>query len=260
MDVISDNLVEDRLIYGEGTTYQQWLDWSGLDTLKQLNVTSCFHEGRRVVIVAPHPDDEILGCAGLLQQLAELKRNIVLVAVTNGTQSHPDSLLYTPNQLNTIRPAETHAALEVLGINHALKRIALNLMDGEITAQQDRLYQALTELIEPDDILVCTFDKDGHPDHEATGRVVQQLANEAHLSCYQVLIWAWHWAIPDDCRIPWQKALKLELAPQQLQRKSDAILCFKSQLEIDTSTGQSPILSKQTIQRILLPCEVYICA
>lgn len=260
MDVIKDNEVEDRIIYGEGTSYQEWQDWSGLESLKQLDLVTRFPEGKRVLIIAPHPDDEILGCAGLLQQLAELKRDIVLVAVTNGTQSHPDSLLYTPDQLNTIRPAETHSALKVLGVNHTVKRIALNLMDGEITAQQDRLYQALTELICPDDILVCTFDKDGHPDHEATGRVVQQLTNEAYLSCYQVLIWAWHWATPDDRRIPWEKALKLELTPQQLQYKNKAILCFKSQLEIDTSTGQAPILSKQTIQRILLPCEVYICA
>ena len=259
MDVIKHELVEDRLIYGDGTSYQEWRDWSGLESLKKLDVGSGFAEGGRVLIVAPHPDDEILGCAGLLQQLAELKRDIVLVAVTNGTQSHPESQLYSPNQLNTIRPAETHAALEVLAIDHAVKRIALNLMDGEITAQQDRLYQALRELIGPDDILVCTFDKDGHPDHEATGRVVQQLANEAHLICYQVLIWAWHWAVPDDRRIPWEKALKLELTPQQLQRKNKAISCFKSQLEIDTSTGQAPILSEQTIQRILLPCEVYIC-
>lgn len=259
MDVVKDDRVEDRLIYGEGTTYQEWRDWSGLDTLKQLDLNACFPEGSRVLIVAPHPDDEILGCAGLLQQLAQLKRNIVLVAVTNGTQSHPDSSLYSPHQLNTIRPAESQKALEVLGINHNVQRIALNLMDGELTTQQDRLHQALTELIHPNDILVCTFDKDGHPDHEATGRIVQQLANASELICYQVLIWAWHWASPEDSRIPWTKALKLELTPQQLKYKNNAILCFKSQLEIDQSTGQLPILSEHTIRRILLPCEVYIC-
>ncbi|WP_407307309.1 PIG-L deacetylase family protein [Acinetobacter sp.] len=259
MEVIKDDGVGDRIIFGDGTSYHEWRGWSGLQSLRQLDLVTCFPEGRRVLIIAPHPDDEILGCAGLLQQLAELKRDIVLVSVTNGTQSHPDSQLYTPHQLNTIRPAETHAALDVLGISHAVKRIALNLMDGEITAQQDWLYKALRKLISSDDILVCTFDKDGHPDHEATGKVAQQLASESHLICYQVLIWAWHWAAPDDRRIPWQNALKLELTPQQLQDKNKAILCFKSQLETDTSTGQAPILSPQTIQRILLPYEVYIC-
>ncbi|WP_291354584.1 MULTISPECIES: PIG-L deacetylase family protein [unclassified Acinetobacter] len=252
-------LVGDRLIHGEGTGYQDWLNWSGLDALQPLDIDACFPAGKRVLIVAPHPDDEILGCAGLLQQLAQLEREIVLVAVTNGTQSHPGSRVYTAEQLNSIRPAETQAALEVLGIQHVVSRMALNMMDGEVSSQQDRFYQALESLVKPEDILVCTFDRDGHPDHEATGKVVQQLANELQLSCYQVLIWAWHWAIPEDSRIPWNKALKLQLTPQQLEYKAQAIACFKSQLKPDQSTGRPPILSPQTIQRILMPCEVYIC-
>ena len=259
MDVITEHSVGDRLIHGAGTASKDWLNWSGLHQLKPLHLIKRFPEGKRIIIIAPHPDDEILGCAGLLQQLAALKRDIILVAVSNGTQSHPDSRLYTPEQLNWIRPAETQHALDTLGISHTVKRIALNLMDGEITQQKDQLHQALTALIGADDILISTFDKDGHPDHEATGQVVQKLANDMHLVCYQMLIWAWHWAMPNDKRIPWQKMLKLPLTAQQLQHKNKAISCFKSQLEVDHSTAQPPVLSKRTIQRILMPYEVYLC-
>ena len=259
MALVECDLVGDRLIYGEGTSYDEWSNWPGLDNLTPLDLTAHFPEGHRVLIVAPHPDDEILGCAGLMQQLVQLNREVVLVAVTNGTQSHPDSLLYTPEQLNHIRPAETEAALKVLGIDHSVQRIALNIMDGEVTSQQQQLDQALQSLIQPNDILVCTFEKDGHPDHEATGTVVKQLAHIMQLSCYQVLIWAWHWAIPNDRRIAWEKGLKLRLTTQQLALKKAAISCFKSQIETDSTTGQPPILSSTTIQRILMPCEVYIC-
>ena len=259
MQVITEHWVGDRLIEGAGTAHQDWLNWSGLHQLKPLDLSMRFPVGKRVVVIAPHPDDEILGCAGLLQQLADLQREIILVAVSNGTQSHPDSQMYTPEQLNTIRPAETQQALETLGISHRVKRIALNFMDGEISRQKHQLQQALTTLLSPDDILVSTFDQDGHPDHEATGQVVQQLANDTHLICYQVLIWAWHWASPNDQRIPWHKTLKLPLSAQQLHNKHKAIGCFKSQLEVDHSTAQPPVLSKQTVQRMLMPYEVYRC-
>lgn len=259
MDVMTPHWVADRLIHGVGTAQQDWLNWSGLHQLKPLHISQRFPAGKRVVLIVPHPDDEILGCAGLLQQLAELQREIILVAVSNGTQSHPDSLIYTPEQLNLIRPAETEQALQRLALSQPIQRIALDFTDGEIIQQKDQLYQTLMTLLQPEDILVSTFDQDGHPDHEATGQVVQQLANDTHLVCYQVLIWAWHWARPNDRRIPWQKTLKLPLTAQQLQRKSKAISCFKSQLQPDYSTAQPPVLSKHTIERMLMPYEVYLC-
>ncbi len=99
MDVINSP-VGDRLIYGNGTTKRAWQQWSGLQSLQTLVPEQAFPAGQRILIIAPHPDDEILGCAGLIQQLSTLEREILLVAVTNGTQSHPDSQLYTPQQLD----------------------------------------------------------------------------------------------------------------------------------------------------------------
>ncbi|MEN8292215.1 PIG-L deacetylase family protein [Acinetobacter radioresistens] len=259
MDVINSP-VGDRLIYGNGTTKRAWQQWSGLQSLQTLVPEQAFPAGQRILIIAPHPDDEILGCAGLIQQLSTLEREILLVAVTNGTQSHPDSQLYTPQQLDQLRPQESLNALKVLGVQNRVNRIALQLTDGEVTAEQQKLYAALKELVRPDDILVCTFAKDGHPDHEATGQTVQRLADQQQLSCYQVLIWSWHWSRPQDNRIPWKSACKLELTAAQLRLKKQAIQCFKSQLETDPSTGQAPILSSHTVERILMPCEVYIHA
>lgn len=256
--VLIDERVEDRVIYGSGTSKQTWLNWQGLHQLHQLKLAQHFPANCRVVIIAPHPDDEILGCAGLIQQLYDLKRDMVLMAVTNGTQSHPDSRIYTPAQLSQIRPQESLEALKVLGIQQHMQRIALNIEDGTISLEQDKLYQLLGEHIQPNDILVSTFAEDGHPDHEATGRTVQRFADDHQLACYQVLIWAWHWASPNDRRIAWQKALKLELTAQQLALKKQAIHCFKSQIEVDSSTNQPPILPSTAIDRMLMPYEVYL--
>ena len=251
-------IVGDRIIEGDGTSTDAWQHWQGLHDLPRLDIAKSFPPQQRVCVFAPHPDDEILGCGGLLQQLAANGNPIVLVHVTNGTQSHPDSQIYQPHLLDTIRPQESLAALEVLGIAQQVTCMSLALTDGDVFAERAQFHQKLAAIIQPDDILITPFVHDGHPDHEATGQVVAAFAKQHQLACYQVLIWAWHWAKPADSRIPWHCALRVDLTPEQLQRKTEAIACFKSQITVDESTGNPPILSAQTIARISQPWEVYL--
>lgn len=251
-------IVGDRVIEGDGTSQAAWQNWQGLHDLPRLDLTQSFSPKSRVCIFSPHPDDEILGCGGLLQQLVANGNPILLVHVTHGTQSHPESQLYPPKTLDELRPKESKAALKALDIADQVTIASLNLTDGEVMAQKSKFTEHLSDIIQPDDILVAPFVHDGHPDHEATGQVVLDFAKAHNLPCYQVLIWAWHWAKPNDHRIPWQKAVRVDLTPQQLQRKSSAIACFKSQITADQSTGNPPILSAQTIARISQLWEVYL--
>lgn len=251
-------IIGDRIIEGDGTSCDAWQNWSGLQSMPRLNVATSFPAHQRVCIFAPHPDDEVLGCGGLLQQLAANGNPILLVHVTNGTQSHPDSQIYPPKALDIIRPQESIAALEALGISHQVKVISMHLTDGDVFGQKEQFKSQLIAIIQPDDILVTPFIHDGHPDHEATGQVVAAFAKQHRLACYQVLIWAWHWAKPADSRIPWHYAYRVDLTPEQLQRKIQAIHCFTSQITVDESTGNPPILSAQTIARISQPWEVYL--
>lgn len=258
MATLMHDIVDDRVIHGNGTSVQSWMNSQSLMHCHPLQVQSYFPQGSRICIVAPHPDDEILGCAGLIQSLDQAGFEVILFAVTNGTASHPHSSIYTPDQLNRIRPLESIRALSKLNLKQTIQRIAFNIEDGEVANQQQRLEKCLKEHLTDRDVLVSTFIHDGHPDHEITGQVVQRVARELGLKNLQVLIWAWHWATPDDHRIPWHKALRLDLDIQQLQRKHHAILSFESQTSVDASTRQPPILPKHVIERIMQPWELYI--
>lgn len=258
-------IVGDRVIEGTGTAVQDWQAWQGLATLPSLKLASHFPVSRRVCVFAPHPDDEILGCGGLLQQLVEQGNQVLLVSVTQGEKSHPDSKLYPPAKLAQVRELESQLALATLGTGLELptvKKHALALPDGDVFAHQADFFAKLKTLIAPHDILVTTFVHDGHPDHEATGQVVQRFVDTyqaaLHLSCYQVLIWAWHWAAPADQRIPWHHALRLDMTELQLQLKTQAMRCFTSQLQPDPTTGQSPVLAPTTLARLSQPFEVYV--
>ena len=68
------------------------------------------------------------------------------------------------------------AALNCLGVAESTEHIELNLLDGQIHLQTDQLWQSLGKLVQADDILICSYEFDGHPDHEAVGKTVQAYA------------------------------------------------------------------------------------
>ncbi|WP_414708940.1 PIG-L deacetylase family protein, partial [Pseudomonas sp. UBA7500] len=106
----------------------------------------------------------------------------------------------------------------------------------------------------PGDRVLSTWRLDGHCDHEAVGRASAQAAQTVGAQLIEVPIWAWHWARPDDPRLPWRRARKLALSPQQLARKRAAIAAHASQLHADGE--QPPVLSQTTLQRLLQPFEL----
>ena len=49
-----------RAIRGDGTTEAEWNGWPGLARLPAIAAGELVPEGARAVVVAPHPDDEVL--------------------------------------------------------------------------------------------------------------------------------------------------------------------------------------------------------
>lgn len=88
-----------------------------------------------VLVVAPHPDDETLGCGGAIALLRSLGCAVRVLVISDGTMSHPRSRKYPVNALRSLREAETQAATDVLGVA-ASEVMFLRLKDGEIPMPQ----------------------------------------------------------------------------------------------------------------------------
>lgn len=247
----------DRAILGEGTPEAAWQGWARLNALPEVEPAELVPFGGRAVVVAPHPDDEVLGTGGLLARLSQISRNILIIAVTDGTASHPHSPEWPPERLARVRPQETRAALQRLHLRQ-VQVVRLGLQDGDPRRIESNLSGLLSRYLQEGDIVFTTWRYDGHPDHEAAGRAVHFAAEALELPCVEVPLWTWHWASPDDTRVPWSRARRIILDAATHARKLRAVEAFRSQLEPDAATGQAPVLPEHVLARLTRPFEVVL--
>ncbi|WP_245679185.1 PIG-L deacetylase family protein [Actinomadura hibisca] len=198
-----------------GTSEGEWRAWPGLAGLPLLDVS----RWRNAVVVAAHPDDEVLGVGGLL---AQLDIPVRLIAVTDGEKSHPH---LPPAEITAVRRAETEAALAHLGDCEVHR---LGMPDADV--RDDELTPVLKELVRGFDVCLAPWEYDAHCDHEAAGRSALAAGAAGGVEVLRFPIWAWHWAKPADPAMPWADALRVPLTPDAAARKRAAIGCFTSQL------------------------------
>lgn len=234
----------ENLIDAPGTAESCWQAWPRLNELPVADVASW----RSAVVVAAHPDDEVLGVGGTMSILAAAGARLRLVAITDGEGSHPD--IADPSALARRRRAETAASLRRLGAE-GTEIVRLGMPDKGLARLEPEITAALSELTAGFDVCLAPWLHDAHADHEAAGRAARQ-ASETTL-CYPV--WMWHWARPHDRRVPWHRGLRVPLDPALAAAKRDAIGCFASQLEARQPNGE-PVLSAGTVAHFTRNCEV----
>jgi LmbE family N-acetylglucosaminyl deacetylase len=143
----------------------------------------------RIVVVAPHPDDEIIGAAGLMRLACQQGRRVEIVAVTDGEASHARSHAITRTELRDRRLRERAAALRRCRLGGiAVHRLALP--DGQVGRHVGRLGRVLARWADRRTLLVAPVGDDGHPDHEATSMAARRACEVRGGALWEMPIWA----------------------------------------------------------------------
>ena len=187
---------------------------------------------RPTLVLAPHPDDESLGCGGMLAACQEQGVEAYVVVLTDGSLSHPRSRAYPSARLAALRMAEARAAVRALGLRD--DRIEfLGLTDGCAPARGRRFEAVVAHLAQfararQIGTICTTWRHDPHRDHHAAYRIGVRVAQEigARVLCYPV----WGWTVPPQAWLPAApvSGVRLDIA-RQLPAKRRAIACHRSQ-------------------------------
>ncbi|WP_327287927.1 PIG-L deacetylase family protein [Streptomyces sp. NBC_01198] len=239
-------------IQAPGTDEGRWLAWDGIGKLPEAELP---HRGR-VVVVAAHPDDEVLGAGGMVARFAAAGVAVTVVSITDGERSHPESGALTSSDLARRRASELRAALAALGANSA-DIVRLKVPDTEVAFHEDTVATALSDVLRGAELCLAPWIGDLHGDHEAAGRAALTAAREAEVRCLMYPVWMWHWARPDDPRIPWSSALRVDLTPAEAAAKRSAAQRFVSQIEpLGPEPQDAAILPPEELAHHLRDAEV----
>lgn len=141
-----------------------------------------------VLVVAPHPDDESIGCGGAICLHAGRGHRVATTFLTSGECGLPG---LSKEEAWHVREGEAERAAEILGVASVefLRRPDQYLQEHTIDAAS-----ALEPILqrEKPEVLYLTHERDFHPDHRATVSIVQAAVRaagipEPTLLSYEVL-------------------------------------------------------------------------
>lgn len=244
-----------RVIVHDGTPETVWDTWPGLHAVELFSIEKWMHPMARLVVVAPHPDDEILACGGLMALHARRGGHCLVVAVTDGEASHGESLGWQARQLGETRRAETVCGLARLGCAETEVH-RLGLPDSQVASHFETLQSELSQILRWGDIVVTTWRLDGHPDHEACGAAAARACALVRCRLLEAPVWMWHWGRPADQRVPWHRMVGLQLPGEAVSRKQRAMESHVSQL-LPRSGAQAPVLGPTMLDRTARRTEYY---
>jgi len=196
----------------------------------------------RVMLIAPHPDDEALACSVILQQAVRAGAAIRVVYVTDGDNNPwPQRALERRWRLSAsdrkrwgkLRRAEALAALRVLDIHPAdVQFLALpdqgltDLLLRDCNSALTRIAQVIDDW-SPTDILAPAL-SDIHPDHNAVAVMMRLIfADFLALGVSQ-----WNYLVHGRSSAFFDNAVELSSSESEIAKKREAIRCHQTQIKL----------------------------
>ncbi|WP_051285036.1 PIG-L family deacetylase [Aequorivita capsosiphonis] len=216
-------------------------------------------------IIAPHPDDEALGCGGIISYLTSQNIPIWVGFMTSGGASHPNSEKYPAAKLSQLREKEALRACKILGVpnsNVAFFRGPDSFLHKIDENKKNQMVSDLVEILLKNNIdsLFLPWRRDVHTDHLAVYKIGKKALEGAdrEIQIIEYPIWLWNnseredWPFEDEV-----ETFRLDIR-NVLSKKKEAIFAHKSQttnLIADDAAGF--VLTDELLTPFLQPYEIY---
>lgn len=210
---------------------------------------------RSCLVLAPHPDDESLGCGATIARKAHLGTRVRVFVLSDGatwppgpsaaenvTRRHGE-LLEAVEALGLPRDALVHGSFPEMGLGTAVEELSDAVADA-------------VRAFRPDDVY-CTSPVDPHPDHGALGRATRRALTGSSVRILEYPVWQWHH--PGT----WLRMLKEGNRPEAVRtaefmdQKRRALAMYRSQISMSRKGAPDHTIRPPLLRHFLTGREVF---
>jgi LmbE family N-acetylglucosaminyl deacetylase len=190
-------------------------------------------EDRPFIVLAPHPDDESLGCGGLIAEACRQGLCGKVVIVSDGAGSHPNSKAYPPDRLTSLREVEAKRACAALGLKPE-DILFLRLPDRFVPHEGIEAEGAIATIVDwvrelDAGSIFVSWRHDPHCDHQASYRMAREVQRrESEVRLFEYVVWG-HTLPPSTEVGPTPGGFRIRLDDETLEKKRRAIAAHRSQ-------------------------------
>ena len=221
--------------------------------------------GRVPLIIAPHPDDESIGCGGLIAQLCAAGTPPHVVILTDGCHSHPNSQTHPPEKLRHMREEEAREALHILGLPHGYTWF-LGHGDSEMPSVGPAFQFAARRIAgicesQGCNLIISTWRHDPHADHVAAATLAEHVAAREGLPLLSYPISGWALADETEVDEPVPHGYRLDIG-DQIDLKQQAIMTHATQYGgvIKDCQGHNANTMGDILAAMRRPVETYLAS
>ena len=221
----------------------------------------------KVIVFAPHPDDETFGCGGTIAKKMAEGHEVLIVVMTDGRYAFLKMLNIntnpTPEELKEIRKEEVKRAAKILGVPEK-NLIFLDFEDGRLQDNIEEAKGKVTEILRvhcPVEVYF-PYKNDAHPDHQAAYTIVKNaiaklglLAKEYQYSIFHK--YARLGPIIDKILSGLRRNMVQVDVSAFISKKEAAIKEYKSELTVISKKQKNSLLKEKDIKNSLTKEELF---
>ena len=209
----------------------------------------------KIVVFAPHPDDEIFSCAGSILKWMKEGHNVHIAYVTDNRalitwgkknnqiiiEEAQDYLNLSEDQVGKIGLKEAKSVAKAFGFPNDAVHL-FEFQDQDALNQISRGIILAKAIIYDADRILIPSDHNNHPDHQATHTIAKEAAIELNLVNTEFYVYA----IYNIMKAPMEKQTKIRIAEYRDQIY-DIMALYKTQLTLkDTRMGWITLKRKRS--------------
>lgn len=178
----------------------------------------------KILIISPHPDDEVFGCGGLIHSLTQNGKQIDIIILSEGEAVHRHCCPGDEEHIVSNRKRLTEEANKVLGLEtlhiHRMKFPDGNFFSAKNNKQLIQLLENKIQELNPSTVFI-PHPFENSPDHIAATEIIANILNKLNIPPYYYCVWTWyHMPIYKIFQLSYKKCILLKVNNQMAKNKA----------------------------------------